>query len=104
MRKTDLITQVSILCNRPQRDVAAVVDCFLDKIVRTLEKEEKVVLRNFGTFSPKIRKGRPARDFVKGQGIFIQERVCPHFCPSKNFRYRMEKIGNRAANRKKANE
>ena len=104
MRKTDLITQVSILCNRPQRDVAAVIDCFLDKIVRSLEKEEKVVLRNFGTFSSKVRKGRPARDFMKGEEIFIQDRVCPHFCPSKNFRYRVEKIKNTSVNRKRENE
>lgn len=59
-----------------KQDVQKIVTQFLDSIKSSLEKGKVVELRGFGTFEPRLRKGREkARNPKTGEKVFVQ----PHY-------------------------
>ena len=67
----------------PQVDAVAIIDSILAKITGSLRKGEWVYLKDFGSFTKKIRPGRHVRHPKTGQLIWIPSRPDVDFNPAK---------------------
>jgi len=86
MTKADLVEQVAEKTGLTRTDVAAVVDNFLDAVKRSLEKNQGIEIRGFGTFKVKARKARKARNPRTGEEVPVPDRNVPVFKPSNEFK------------------
>lgn len=86
MTKADLVEQVAEKTGLTRTDVAAVVDNFLEAVKRSLEKNQGIEIRGFGTFKVKARKARKARNPRTGEEVPVPDRNVPVFKPSNEFK------------------
>lgn len=74
--KTDLIEKIYSDTKFEKSDVQKIVVQFLDLIKSSLEDGKTVELRGFGTFEPRLRKGRDkARNPKTGEKVSVK----PHY-------------------------
>lgn len=74
--KTDLIEKIYSDTKFEKSDVQKIVVHFLDLIKSSLEDGKTVELRGFGTFEPRLRKGRDqARNPKTGEKVSVK----PHY-------------------------
>lgn len=74
--KTDLIEKIYSDTKFEKSDVQKIVVKFLDLIKSSLEDGKTVELRGFGTFEPRLRKGRDqARNPKTGEKVSVK----PHY-------------------------
>lgn len=86
MTKADIINEISVQTGLQKKEVAAVVECFMQTIKGSmLEKKENVYLRGFGSFIIKHRAKKTARDIGKNTSITIEAHDIPSFKPAKVF-------------------
>lgn len=86
MTKADIISEISEQTGLQKKEVAAVVEGFMESIKNCmLEKKENVYLRGFGTFVIKHRATKTARDIGKNISITIPAHDYPSFKPAKAF-------------------
>ena len=62
MNKAELISALAEATNSTKKDSEVFLKAFLDTVVKTLEKGEKVQLVGFGTFEVRDRKARQGRN------------------------------------------
>ena len=86
MNKSQLVDDLSTKTQITKVKAAEVVDAFIEVVVDTLKKEEKVSLIGFGTFSTIKRKAREGRNPKTGKAIKIAASVSPKFKPGKAFK------------------
>lgn len=68
MTKADIINKIATSTGIPKKDVAVVVESFMETIKNSLlEKKENVYLRGFGSFVIKHRAAKTARNILKRQ-------------------------------------
>ncbi len=79
MTKQELIDIVSEKAGLTKKDTAGVLEVFLETIVDSLKRGEKVALVGFGTFEAKTRKAREGRNPATGETIQIAARTVPSF-------------------------
>ena len=79
MTKQELIDIVSEKAGLTKKDTAGVLEVFLETIVDSLKRGEKVALVGFGTFEAKTRKAREGRNPDTGETIQIAARTVPSF-------------------------
>ena len=85
MTKADIINEIAEKTGVPKRDVAAVVEGFMDTVKDSLlEKRENVYLRGFGSFIIKHRAAKTARNISKNTTITIAAHDLPSFKPAKS--------------------
>ena len=73
--KLNLIDSVREKTRREKYVVQAIVDAFLDSIKEELTAGNAVMLRGFGTFEPRLRKGRDnARNPKTGETLSVAPR------------------------------
>ncbi|MGI6710000.1 MAG: HU family DNA-binding protein [Bacilli bacterium] len=70
MNKTDLIKKVSFNLNKTQKETAEIINETFATIAEVLEKGEKVVISNFGTF--KVIETKPFECFNPINGEKMQ--------------------------------
>ena len=59
-----------------RQDILAIIDCFLKEVKGSLESGNTIELRGFGTFEPRLRKGRDiARNPKTGEKVSVE----PHY-------------------------
>lgn len=91
MTKDELISAVQTslqdtAChNFGKEDIKTVVDHTLGVIKDVVYNGKEVTLRGFGTFKPKQRKAKAARNISKGTTVLIPARKVVAFKPSKDF-------------------
>ena len=86
MTKADIINEIAEKTGVPKRDVAAVVEGFMDTVKDSLlEKRENVYLRGFGSFIIKHRAAKTARNILNNTTINIEAHDLPSFKPAKSF-------------------
>jgi len=86
MTKADIINQIADQTGVAKKDVATIVEAFMESIRISLSEEKKnVYLRGFGTFSVKHCAPKTARDISKNTTITIEARDMPSFKPAKGF-------------------
>ena len=92
MTKADIINEIAMTTGVQKRDVAVVVESFIETIKNSLlEKKENVYLRGFGSFVIKHRAAKTARNILKNTTMMIEAHDLPSFKPSKSFVEQMKK-------------
>ena len=86
MTKAEVINQITEATGLQRRDVAAVVESFMETIKDSLlNQKENVYLRGFGSFIIKHRAEKTARNITKNTTITIAAHDLPCFKPAKAF-------------------
>jgi nucleoid DNA-binding protein len=83
MTKADLVNDVVRRTDIPKRDVAIVVDTFLQSLKDAFKRRDRIELRGFGVFMTKSRKPRIGRNPRTKEEVRIPERTVVVFRPSK---------------------
>jgi len=74
-----------------KKDVASVVDSFLEEVRDALYKHEHIEIRRFGTFKVVDRKRRIARNPHTGEAVEVPKRKVPVFKPSRLIKNKVAK-------------
>ena len=85
MTKADLVSNISEQLGIDKADVQAIVEKFMKEIKVSLEKNENVYLRGFGSFIIKKRAEKTGRNISKNITVKIPAQNIPSFKPSKIF-------------------
>ena len=102
MTKADIINEIAMTTGVQKRDVAVVVESFMETIKNSLlEKKENVYLRGFGSFVIKHRAAKTARNILKNTTMMIEAHDLPSFKPSKSFVEQMKKGHKMATHKRK---
>lgn len=83
MTKAEIIDQIFKSSGLQKKDVASVIEAFMDTVRDSLASKEDVFLRGFGTFAIKHRAQKTARNISKSTTIIVEARDVPTFKPSK---------------------
>jgi len=84
--KGEIITEIAKKTGISKSDVRLTVETLLQIIKNTVEKKEEVAFRGFGSFLPKRRAKKIARNIPQNTALIIEEHYVPSFKPSKVFR------------------
>ncbi len=79
MNKTELCAAVAAKTGFAKKDAEKFVGAFVETVVETLQKDEKVQVVGFGTFEVKSRPARKARNPRTGAEIEIAATKAPAF-------------------------
>ena len=93
MTKADIINKIAMNTGLQKKDVAVVVESFMESIKSSLlEDKENVYLRGFGSFVIKHRAAKTARNILQKTTMII----APHPKPSKKPAKSIEDHNNQA--------
>jgi nucleoid DNA-binding protein len=81
MTKKDIVLKITDSTGIKQVDVKTIVQKTFDMIIESLERSEKVELRNFGVFKIKERKARFGRNPRTGESVPVPPRKVVVFKP-----------------------
>ena len=85
MTKADIINEITSNTGLQKRDVAAVIESFMECVKDSLAKGNPVYLRGFGSFIIKHRAQKAARNITQHTTMTIPEHDIPAFKPAKVF-------------------
>lgn len=91
MTKAELVSKIAEKTGVEKLTTLAVVEEMMQAIKSSIEENESVFLRGFGTFKAKKRAEKTGRNIKKNTTIIIPEHHIPAFKPAKSF---VEKIKN----------
>jgi len=86
MTKADLVDAVVEATGLHKKDVALIVDGFLEAICQTLINNGHVEIRGFGSFKIKFAKARVARNPRSGETVHVPEKLVPYFKVSRELK------------------
>lgn len=86
MNKAELIEEVSNKTGLTKKDTWNVINAITDTIKKTLSKEEKVTLVDFGTFQVIEKKSKRGRNPQTGEEIQIPAKKVPKFRAGKKLK------------------
>ena len=81
MTKKDIVLRITDSTGIKQVDVKKIVKKTFDVIIESLERSEKVELRNFGVFKIKERRARFGRNPRTGESVPVPPRKVVVFKP-----------------------
>ncbi|MDR3338938.1 MAG: integration host factor subunit beta [Candidatus Symbiothrix sp.] len=85
MTKADIVSAVAKSTGVSRANAFAVVEGFMDEVMKAMNGGENVYLRGFGSFVVKKRAAKAARHIKNETTIIIPERYVPTFKPSQYF-------------------
>ena len=85
MTKADLVNKIAAQTGLNKIAVLEIVEGLMTAVKQSLEKDEYVYLRGFGSFILQTRAPKTARNISKNTSIIIPEHNIPKFKPSKEF-------------------
>ena len=85
MTKADIVSEIAKKTGVEKNQIQTIVEAFMDEVKISLEKEEDVYLRGFGSFIIKKRAEKVARNISKNTTITIPAHNIPAFKPAKSF-------------------
>ena len=92
MNKSDLI---KILTKKSdslsEDDIEKTVNSILDLISKSISNDQRIEVRNFGTFSIRSREKRLSRNPKTGTSILVEAKHHPYFRASKNLKQSLNK-------------
>jgi DNA-binding protein HU-beta len=91
MTKEEIVKEVAVATGVDRKEVAAIVESFMESVRNSVASGEPVFLRGFGTFSLKHRAAKPARNITAQTTILIPEKDIPHFKPCETFKKNVNK-------------
>src|ERR1022692_100336 len=86
MTRADLTEAVYQATGLPLKESDVVVCAIFDSIVRALRSDDKVEIRGFGCFHPRLRQGRVGRNPKTGAKVEVPPKRIPFFKPGKELR------------------
>ena len=86
MTKADLVDEVVKATGLHKKDVALIVDGFLESISQTLINNGHVEIRGFGSFKIKYAKARIARNPRSGETVHVPAKLVPFFKVSRELK------------------
>tara|TARA_B100000401_G_scaffold140544_1_gene93335 strand:+ start:208 stop:486 length:279 start_codon:yes stop_codon:yes gene_type:complete len=87
MNKSDLVNNISVKSDLfTEDDIEKLVNSILDLISESLRKNQRVEVRNFGTFSIRSREKRLSRNPKTGTSVLVEAKKHPYFRASKNLK------------------
>ena len=86
MNKEDLVQEISKKTNVLQKDVASVLNAFIETVEANVSKGKKITLVGFGTFEARKRGARIGRNPQNGKELKIPARTVPAFSAGKKFK------------------
>ncbi len=92
MNKSDLVNNISNKSDSfLEDDIEKSVKLILELISKSLSKNQRVEIRNFGTFSIRPREERLSRNPKTGTSVFVEAKNHPYFRASKNLKHSLNK-------------
>ena len=91
MTKADIINEIVKNTGVDKKSVTETVEAFMVAVKKSLENEENVYLRGFGSFIVKKRAQKTARNISKNTTLIIPEHNIPAFKPAKTFTLQVKK-------------
>jgi DNA-binding protein HU-beta len=85
MTKADIVSAIAKSSGISRANVLAVVEGFMDEVMKSMNGGKNVYLRGFGSFVVKKRAAKAARHIKNETTIIIPERYVPTFKPSSYF-------------------
>ena len=87
MNKSDLVNNISNKSDSfSEVDIEKSVNSILEIISKSLCKEQRIEIRNFGTFSIRSREERLSRNPKTGTSVLVEAKNHPYFRASKNLK------------------
>ena len=87
MKKSDLLLILEKKFEYlPKREVERTLEKILQFFSSNLSKGNRIEIRDFGTFSTRLRKSRTGRNPSTGEEITINEKFLIHFVPGKKLK------------------
>lgn len=86
MTKADVINEVSNRTGIESDTTRVIVESFFDVVKTAVSEEETVYVRTFGSFGPKLRKKKTARNIKSNTALVIEAHHVPVFKPSAEFK------------------
>jgi len=87
MKKSDILKNLeSKFDYLPRREVERTLEKILQFFSANLAKGARIEIRDFGTFSTKLREARIGRNPSSGEKIKINKKYFIHFIPGKKLR------------------
>ena len=90
MTKADLVDRVTAATGLTKRDVAVIVDRFIEAVGKSLTEGRHIEIRGFGSFKVKTRRARIARNPRTGATVEVPEKIVPYFKVSKELKRMVE--------------
>ncbi len=81
MNREILINEVASKTRVSKRSVSSILNEFLSEITEALSRDERVEIRQFGSFEVKVRSARMARDLHSNVEMPLRNRPMPQFIP-----------------------
>ncbi|MGF7396246.1 HU family DNA-binding protein (plasmid) [Thermoanaerobacterium thermosaccharolyticum] len=79
MNKTELVSKIAEKSGLTKKDSEKALDAFVESVMETLQKGDKVQLVGFGTFEIRDRAERKGRNPQTGEEITIPATKAPTF-------------------------
>lgn len=92
MTKAEIVNTIVLETGINKKDVMAIVESLMEEIKSSLEKDEPVYLRGFGSFILKHRAEKTARNISQNTTIIIPAHNIPAFKPAKEFVKEVSKL------------
>lgn len=86
MRKDDFITKIAEKNDMTKKKTKEVFDSIFDELADVLDDDDKLTVRNFGTFKVSHRSARKGRNPQTGEEIQIPARKVAKFKASKSLK------------------
>ena len=85
MTKADIVKNISDQTGMDKTDVQMIAEKFMDEIKSSLQNNNNVYLRGFGSFIIKTRAEKTGRNISQNTAVIIAAHNIPAFKPSKTF-------------------
>ena len=85
MTKAEIVTKISEKTGLEKAEVLVTIEAFMNEVKNSLQKDENVYLRGFGSFIVKKRAEKTGRNISKNTTIKIPAHNIPAFKPAKVF-------------------
>lgn len=92
MTKAEIVNEVSKKTGIDKSTVLTAVEAFMEGVKGSLEKEDAVYLRGFGSFILKKRAEKTARNISKNTTIKVAAHNIPAFKPAKVFMEQVKEV------------
>ena len=86
MNKAELVEALATRLDGDKKSAAASVDAFVDTVIRTVQKGEKVSITGFGVFEKRARAARTARNPATGEPVRLKRTSVPAFRAGQGFK------------------
>lgn len=86
MTKDELVKRIAGKTKLSERDVVLAINAFTELVKKEVASGNPVYLRKFGSFEPKKRAAKVARDISRGLNLPIAACYIPSFKPSAEFK------------------